>query len=107
MHPERARPVAARRPRFGVAVLVAVALVVATLTLGACSAKKVDPATARRQRVEARLRATYSGREASCIVRALDPSTIEALDRATPTTVSGAALTRYTAAVTHCVIGSS
>lgn len=83
----------------------AVALgLVLTSILGACSSEPADPAAARRERVETRLRSTYSTVQARCVLARLDAPTIAALDQATDLPAASPALRRYSAALRACVV---
>ena len=92
----------AREPRGG--VLAALALAGLVLVAG-CSSEPQDPAEARRERVEARLDATFSRQQARCIMGELDERALIALDATTDLPADGPALETYTAAVTTCVTG--
>src|SRR5690606_24154357 len=60
-----------------------VIVVLAALGLGACADEKPDPAEERRERVESRLRSTFSVAQARCILRQVDGDVVRALDRTT------------------------
>ena len=95
----------ARDPRRTAGTAFA-ALAVAGLGLVAgCSSEPQDPAEARKERVEARLDATFSRQQARCIMGELDEQALVALDATTDLPADDPALETYTAAVTSCVTG--
>lgn len=97
-----ARPARLRR---AVAVLGAAALLAGGT--GGCSHRaKQTPAEIRHDRVEARLRATFSAAQARCVLAALDEPTIAALARGTRLAAGGTELARYSGAVASCVTGA-
>lgn len=77
MNPPARRP--PRRARRSPAVAVAALVVV--LAAGACSGSEPTPAEARRDRVEARLRTSFSDAQARCILDRAQPDLLRALDR--------------------------
>ena len=96
-------PTAPRRRRPARAVLVGLALLVA-LSAASCASDPPSPAQQRKDRVEARLDASFSKAQSDCILKVLKPSTIAALDR-DATLPKGDDLDVYTAAVVACVGG--
>ncbi|MCB1039614.1 MAG: hypothetical protein R2701_07050 [Acidimicrobiales bacterium] len=72
------------------------------LAAGACSSDPPDPAEVRRQQVEARLEATFSKKQASCIVDGLDEPTIAALVRTTALDSDSEAFRTYSNVVLLC-----
>jgi hypothetical protein len=88
----------------GRAGALALALSVAVAgTAAGCGSDEVSPTEARRQRVQARLEATFSKAQADCILGALDTATIAALARSTDLPAGSLQLSRYSDAVTVCV----
>lgn len=87
----------------------AAALVVLLLAgaLGSCGSEKADPAVARRERVEARLRATYSPAQAGCVFTRLDGRTIAALDRSRDLPTASPEFRRYSSALRACIVPDS
>lgn len=81
-----------------VAVAVAVALGVA-----GCSGSETDPAQARQDRVEKRLRESFSATQARCIVDHVDPAVVRALDRSVDLDADASVMRSYSDAVTACV----
>ncbi len=87
--------------RPGVAMVV---LILVSSGAAACSGSTpVDPATARRERVEARFRSTFSATQTRCILRDLGPSDLKALDRRNTLSGDSDVLKRYSAALSACV----
>lgn len=80
---------------------------VGALALGAplagCSDEAPDPAEARQERVETRLRDSFSAAQARCIVERLDPAAVRALDRTADLEAESVAMVAYSEAVTACV----
>ncbi len=68
----------------------------------ACTSEPKDPAELRKDRVEARIDATFSRSQASCIMDVLDAPTIKALDRTTELPADSEALRIYSNAVVAC-----
>ena len=89
----------ARRPR---SLTVASTFVAATALLVACSSDPPDPAEVRHQQVRARLEATFSKSQASCILDALDEPTMKALVRTTALDPSSKAFAAYSNVVVLC-----
>jgi hypothetical protein len=85
----RSRAVAA----LGLALVFAVA---------ACSSEPEDPATLRKERVEARIESTFSRSQAACIMKVLDGPTIAALDKTSTLPADSEALRIYSNAVVIC-----
>ena len=99
-----------RRPRSAtfrrrVASLGAAALLLTVLGAGCSKDAPTDPAEARLQRVEARLRSSFSARQARCILEQLDTPVVRALDQRADLTVDSPALKQYSAALQVCVNG--
>lgn len=85
-----------------VATAVAV-LAVAGLGLGACADEKPDPAQERLERVETRLRSTFSASQARCILERSDTDVVRALDRTADLPADSPVLAAYSDAVAACV----
>lgn len=86
------------------AVAVALAaLVVAGGVLGACADEKPDPAQERLERVETRLRSTFSAAQARCIIEQSDSGVVRALDRTADLPADSPVLAAYSEAVAACV----
>jgi hypothetical protein len=100
--PSRAPAPRRRGARRAVALALAVSVAVAGVLAG-CGSDEVSPTEARRQRVQARLEATFSKAQAECIIGALDTATIAALARSTDLPADSLQLSRYSDAVTVCV----
>jgi hypothetical protein len=83
------------------------ALVLVGVLLGGCGSDAKDPATVRRERVEARLQSSFSDNQARCIAKALDQPTLRALDLGRPLPSGSKALARYSDAVARCVTGTT
>lgn len=83
----------------------AAALAVAALAAGAtaCTKDELGPAEARRERVEQRLRRTFSARQADCILRRVDTGVLVALDSGKDLDPGTAAMFTYSNAVAICV----
>lgn len=100
-------PLRPRPPRTPGAVigsgLVTVAVLVAGFALVACSGSDADPAQERQARVEERLRSSFSGTQARCIVERSDPAVIRALDRTVDLEPDSELMTAYSDAVATCV----
>lgn len=77
-----------------------------SISLGACTASEPDPAVARQERVHARLTNTFTTTQAECIVEALDPAALLALDRQTDLDPDSPELSSYTTAVLDCTADS-
>lgn len=86
-------------------VAVAVLLVLGVASGCTKDHKEVDPATARKDRVEARLAKTFSDRQASCITGRLSPADLRALDRSTTLAGDDASLRSFSDALAVCVAG--
>jgi hypothetical protein len=84
--------------------ITAVALVAVTAV--GCASEPPDPATVREQQVRDRLEATFSDQQASCILDALDATTIRALVRTTDLDPDDEAFGRYSDAVAFCARGA-
>lgn len=85
------------------AIALAAAL---SIALGACAGSETDPAVARQERVQARLADTFTSTQAECIVDALDPTALLALDETTDLGADSPALSTYTKAVVDCTAAS-
>ena len=83
------------------AVALGLALVLSAST-SACTSEPQDPAEQRKDRVEARIDATFSRTQASCIMDVLDAPTIKALDRTTELPADSEAMRIYSNAVVAC-----
>jgi len=81
---------------------VAVALAI-TLGLGACSGSDKSPAEARRDRVQARLRTSFSAPQARCIITRADDDVMKALDRSTDLSATSKVMTEYSDLIVACV----
>lgn len=81
------------------AVLAAITL---TVALSACAGSEPDPAVARKERVQARLGGSFTSEQAACIVDALDPAALVALDRMGDLEGDSPEMTTYTEAVVAC-----
>lgn len=82
----------------------AVALAVsATLTVGACSDPAPSPEKVRRERVEARLRQSFTTPQSACILRRADEAVLVALDRDTDLADDTPEAKAYSDAVIDCV----
>lgn len=84
-------------------LLLAACLFLGALTTG-CTKDDVDPTTGRRDRVETRLRSTFSAAQARCVLARLDGRTLAALDRNRNLQPSSAEFARYSRAVRTCVV---
>ncbi|MEZ5178984.1 MAG: hypothetical protein R2746_12140 [Acidimicrobiales bacterium] len=89
-----------RRARAALAVVGAALLVVGA---GACSGSEQSPAEARRERVESRLRETFSGAQSRCILDRSDATLLAALDRSRSLPPEGDALASWSDVVVACV----
>ncbi|MCU1358101.1 MAG: hypothetical protein JWM89_3519 [Acidimicrobiales bacterium] len=87
------------------ASLGAAALLLAVLGAGCSKDTPTDPAEARLQRVEARLRSSFSARQARCILEQLDTPVVRALDQRADLTADSPALKQFSAALQVCVNG--
>ena len=83
---------------------VAAAVLAASLAIGGCASDPPDPAQQRKDRVQARLEASFSKAQATCIMKVLKPETITALDKA-GSLPQGDELAVYSAALVACVGG--
>lgn len=81
------------------ALAVAVALGVA---LASCASEPKSPAEQRTERVRARIEATFSRSQATCIMKVLDAPTLAALDRTAAIDDGSEAMRIYTNAVVAC-----
>lgn len=88
------------RPR----VLAAALLV--TVGVGACGGSEQSPAEARRDRVEARLRTSFSAAQARCILDRADPDLLQALDRRRDLDPDAPALADWSGVLVACVTGT-
>ena len=81
------------------------------LVLGAAACTRseptVDPAQARKERVEARLRSTFTDTQARCILTKVDTSVLRALDTKKALPADSAELTEFSAALRTCVEGGA
>ncbi len=84
-------------------LLLAGCLLLSTLATS-CANPSADPAAARRNRVEARLRSTFSAVQARCVIDRLDTQTVAILDRDGTVASSSAAFAVYSSAVRTCVV---
>lgn len=84
-------------------LLLTTCLLLGTVMAG-CSKDDPDPATARRDRVETRLRSTFSAAQARCVLARLDARTITVLDRSRTLEPASTELARYSRAVRTCVV---
>ena len=81
-----------------------VALVLAVAVgLAGCSDPEPDPTQVRQDRVEKRLRDSFSATQARCIVDRVDPAVVRALDRSVDLDADAAVMRAYSDAVTACV----
>lgn len=76
---------------------------VVALGVGACSDPEPDPTQVRQDRVEKRLRASFSASQARCIVDRVDPAVVRALDRTADLDADTDIMRAYSAAVAACV----
>jgi hypothetical protein len=83
--------------------LLMICLLLGTAATG-CSKHDVDPAAARRRRVEVRLRSTFSAAQARCVLARLDGRTLTALDSDARLRSSSTEFTRFNSAVRSCVV---
>jgi len=83
------------------AAAAGLALVLA-VTAASCSSDPKDPATLRKERVEARIDATFSRSQTACIMKVLDGPTIAALDTTSSLPARSEALRIYSNAVVAC-----
>jgi len=90
------------RPASAGWVAAALALTV-TLGLGACSGSEKSPAEARRDRVQARLRTSFSAPQARCIITRADGDVMKALDRSTDLSPKSKVMTEYSDLIVACV----
>jgi hypothetical protein len=84
-----------RLAALGLAATIAV-------SAAACSSDPKDPAQQREDRVRARVEATFSRSQATCIMEVLDASTISALDKVRAVAADSDAMRIYTNAVVAC-----
>ena len=82
----------------GTALVLAMAL-----TVAGCADPAPDPAQARRNRVEDRLRSSFSVAQSTCILDRLDPAALRAVDRTATLQGDTEALASYSDAVASCV----
>lgn len=78
-------------------------LLLATLGLGACGDDPPDPAQERLERVETRLRSTFSAAQARCILEGSDTDVVRALDRTADLPADSEVLATYSDTVAACV----
>ncbi len=78
-------------------------LLAAAFTIAGCSDPAPDPAQARRNRVEDRLRSSFSVAQSTCILDRLDPAALRAVDRTATLQGDTEALATYSDAVAACV----
>lgn len=76
-------------------------LALSTSALG-CTSDPKSPAEQRRERVQARIEATFSRSQAACIMKVLDTPTIAALDRTSELPADSEAMRIYSNAVVAC-----
>jgi hypothetical protein len=93
------RPVT--RPRGSAAGALALLLVITTL--GGCGGSEQSPAEARRERVASRLRESFSGAQADCILDRADDELLRALDRARALDADATALAAWSDVLVACV----
>lgn len=72
-----------------------------------CASDPPDPSDVRREQVQTRLKATFSGQQATCILESLDEATIAALARERDLEAGSDDLATYSAAVALCVSGAN
>lgn len=100
------RPRARRPSRAITASVVTIVLAIGSgSTVAACSGSETDPAQERLERVEERLRSSFSDTQARCIVERADPAVIRALDRTVDLDPDSELVTAYSDAVAACVTG--
>lgn len=92
-----------RRRTHRITVLVLAAGLVLGPLASACSSDPPDPAEVRRDRVEDRLRESFSAAQARCILRQVDATVLRALDRTVALDPTTEAMTAYSEAVAACV----
>jgi len=90
-----------RRARSSLAV-AGVALLVAVVA-SSCGGSDQSPAEARRDRVEDRLRSTFSGAQSACILERADADLLRALDRSRDLSPDAAALATWSDVLVACV----
>jgi hypothetical protein len=91
---------------FLVGLLLVSCLSLSTLATS-CTNQSTDPASARRDRVEARLRSTLSAVQARCVIDRLDTQTLAVLDRDGSMSSSDPAFAVYSSAVRTCVVSDA
>lgn len=105
--PYRERPllvtVQTKRRSMRASVLV----VAGALMVVSCSGLAPSPTQARRNRVEDRLRSSFSAAQTTCILDRLDPTSITAIDRTSALKSRSQALVTYSDAVANCVADPS
>ena len=84
---------------------IAALLLTVTVSLGACAGTEPTPEQARRDRVEARLRETFTKAQSSCILGLADDRVLTALDKEDDLAGDDATMKAYTNAVIACVSG--
>jgi hypothetical protein len=72
------------------------------LAVAGCSSEPQDPAQLRKERVQARIEASFSRSQARCIMKVLDGPTITALTKTTALPADSEALRIYSNAVIAC-----
>lgn len=92
-----------RRDRVHLRSTLVGAVLVLALGLGACSDPPPDPAQARQERVEKRLRSTFSAAQARCIIDRVDADVVRALDRTADLEADTEIMRSYSDAVAACV----
>lgn len=90
-----------RRARSGAAGLVVVLAL--SGAVGACSGSDPTPAEARRDRVQARLRTSFSATQARCIIARADDSVLRALDRSADLSPTSKSMAEYSDLIVACV----
>ena len=99
MNPPAARPPRRARP----SPVAAVAALFVVLAAGACSRSEPTPAEARRDRVETRLRTSFSDAQTRCILDRAQPDLLRALDRAADLDPKSGDLDEWSDVVVACV----
>lgn len=99
----RVRPPSPRTPAAVVRSGVVIAALLAGFVGVACSSPDTDPAQERQERVEERLRSSFSDTQARCIVDRSDPAVIRALDRTADLEPDNELMASYSEAVADCV----
>jgi hypothetical protein len=81
----------------------ALAALVVIAALGACGGSEQSPAEARRERVESRLRESFSGAQTTCILDRADDELLRALDRTRDLDADATALAAWSDVLVACV----